>query len=285
VLDALAQQRQAEGLAGCSLAWGLWAGGGMGGELDEADLARLARLGVRPLSAGQGVELFDQAVQLGVAVLAPVRLDLGGLRAQARAGVLPALLRGLVRVPPRRTETAVSLAQRLVGIHEAEREQVVLQLVQAQAAAVLGHASAGAIDPGRAFSELGFDSLAAVEFRNRLMQASGVRLPSSLIFDYPTSTAVAQLLLSEVGSGSPESSIEQELTKLEGRLTTMAADEKQCVAAHLRTLLASISADGVQRTNELIEAATTADEVFQLIDAEFGGADECDRKPDHAGEM
>jgi acyl carrier protein len=257
----------------------------MGGELGEADLARLARMGVQPLAAEQGVDLFDQALGLGVAVLAPVRLDLGGLRAQARAGVLSALLRGLVRMPARRTQMAVSLAQRLASVHEAEREQVVLQLVQAQAAAVLGHASPGAIDPGRAFSELGFDSLAAVEFRNRLMQASGVRLPSSLIFDYPTSTAVAQLLLSEVGSGSPEPSIEQELTKLEDRLTTMAADEKQRVAAHLRSLLASISADGVQRTSELIEAATTADEVFQLIDAEFGEAGECDREPDHAGEI
>ncbi|HXR29389.1 MAG TPA: SDR family NAD(P)-dependent oxidoreductase, partial [Solirubrobacteraceae bacterium] len=273
VLDALAQKRRAEGLPGSSLAWGLWADpGGMAGELDKTDLARLERMGVKPLSTDLGLELFDQAQRLDAALLAPVRLDLGALRAQARAGMLPAMLRGLVRAPARRAGTAGgSLAQRLAGVQDADRERIVLQLVQAQVAAVLGHASPGTIDPGRAFSELGFDSLGAVEFRNRLTQASGVWLPSTLVFDHPTSAAVAQLLLSEVGGGV-EPPIEQELTKLEGMLATIATGEKQRVAGRLRRLLAAISADGVQRTSERIEAATTADEVFQLIDAELGEA-------------
>jgi acyl carrier protein len=272
VLDALAQKRRAEGLAGSSLAWGLWAdAGGMAGELDETDLARLGRMGVEPLSTDLGLELFDQAQRLDAALLAPVRLDLSALRAQARAGMLPALLRGLVRVPARRAEAGASLAQRLAGVQEAERERVVLQLVEAQVAAVLGHTSPGTIDPARAFKELGFDSLAAVELRNRLTQASGVRLPSTLVFDHPTSAAVAQLLLSEVGGSVAEPPIEQELKKLEGMLATIATGEKQRVAGRLRTLLAAIT-DGEQRTSERIEAATTADEVFQLIDAEFGEA-------------
>jgi acyl transferase domain-containing protein/acyl carrier protein len=273
-LDALAQKRQAEGLPGSSLAWGLWAeAGGMSGGLDETDLARLERMGVKPLSTDLGLELFDQAQRLDAALLAPVRLDLGALRTQARAGMLPALLRGLVRAPARRAEADASLAQRLAGVQEGDRERVVLQLVQAQVAAVLGHALPGAIDPGRAFNELGFDSLAAVELRNRLTQASGVRLPSTLVFDHPTSAAVAQLLLSQVGGGdAPEPPIEQELAKLERMLATATAGEKKRVARRLRRLLTGISAGAEQRTSARIEAATTADEVLQLIDAEYGEA-------------
>ena len=200
-LDALAQKRRADGLAAGSLAWGPWGDvAGMAGELDEAELSRLERMGTTPLSVESGLALFDQAQGSDTALLVPVRLDLGTLRARARAGMLPALLRGLVRAPARRTRTAGgSLAQRLVGVPRSDWERVAIELVQAQVAAVLGHASPGAIEPGKAFKELGFDSLAAVELRNRLTQASGIRLPSTLVFDHPTSAEVARLLLSEVG--------------------------------------------------------------------------------------
>jgi acyl transferase domain-containing protein/D-arabinose 1-dehydrogenase-like Zn-dependent alcohol dehydrogenase/acyl carrier protein/predicted alpha/beta hydrolase family esterase len=199
-LDALAAHRRAHGLPGTSLAWGMWADAGMAGTLDEAELARLRRMGAEPLPTEMGLELFDRALGLDQAVLAPVRLDLGALRTQARAGMLPALLRGLVRVPVRRAQGAGgSLAERLAGVPAADREQVALGLVQGQVAAVLGHASADAVDPGRAFKELGFDSLAAVELRNRLAQATGLRLPSTLVFDHPSPAAVAAFLLAEAG--------------------------------------------------------------------------------------
>jgi polyketide synthase 12 len=196
-LDALAARRRGEGLRASSLAWGLWADAtGMTGDLGEAELARLARMGVGALPTELGLELFDQAQQLDEALLAPVQLDLGALRAQARAGMLPALLRGLVRTPARRVETASgSLAERLAGVPQPDWEQVALEMVQAQVATVLGHAAADAVDPDRAFKELGFDSLAAVELRNRLTQATGLRLPTTLVFDHPTPAGVAQYLV------------------------------------------------------------------------------------------
>ncbi|WP_299542527.1 SDR family NAD(P)-dependent oxidoreductase, partial [uncultured Streptomyces sp.] len=199
-LDALAAHRRAQGLPATSLAWGLWAdASGMAGALDETELARLERMGVGALSAELGLELFDQALRVGGSLVVPVRLDLAALRVQARSGLLPALLRGLVRVPKQSAGAGGSLARRLAEVAEADRERVVLELVQAQVAAVLGHATSAAIVPDRAFKELGFDSLGAVELRNRLTQASGVRLPSTLVFDHPSPAAVARLLLAEAG--------------------------------------------------------------------------------------
>ncbi|HEV7807386.1 MAG TPA: SDR family NAD(P)-dependent oxidoreductase [Solirubrobacteraceae bacterium] len=204
-LDALAQRRRAAGLPATSLAWGLWADAtGMTGQLDDSDLARLERIGVQPLDAELGLELFDQASRLDDALLVPVRLDLAALRAQARVGMLPTLLRGLVRAPAQRAKSGGSLAQRLAGVPEADWQKIVLDLIQAQVAAVLGHASAEAVDPDRAFKELGFDSLAAVELRNRLTQASGLRLPTTLVFDHPTPAAIANHVLERLPKQQPQ---------------------------------------------------------------------------------
>ncbi|MBB5940354.1 type I polyketide synthase, partial [Streptomyces zagrosensis] len=197
-LDALAAARRAAGLPATSLAWGLWSDTvGMAARLGETEVARLERLGAKPLTVELGLDLFDQALTSDAALLAPVRLDTAALRAQARAGTLPAVLRGLAP-GARRAEAGGSLARRLAGVPEAEREQLALGLVLAQVAGVLGHASGTAIDPARAFKDLGFDSLAAVELRNRLTQNTGVRLPATLVFDHPTPEAVARLLVSQV---------------------------------------------------------------------------------------
>jgi hypothetical protein len=269
-LDALAAHRRTQGLPAMSLAWGLWADAGMAGTLDAAEVSRVERMGVQPLPTELGLELFDQAHRHDVALLVPVRLDLGALRAQARAGMLPPLLRGLVRAPARRVEAEVSLAQRLAGVPEADRERVVLQLVQAQVAAVLGHSSLAAVDAQRAFRDFGFDSLAAVDLRNRLTRASGVRLPSTLVFDHPTAAAVATFLLAEVGGIATEAPVDQELRRLEDVLASVAGSDRRRVAGRLRKLLVALDAEEGQHTSQRIEAATTADEVFQLIDAELG---------------
>ncbi|MFE9664880.1 SDR family NAD(P)-dependent oxidoreductase, partial [Streptomyces sp. NPDC005955] len=197
-LDALAATRRAAGLPATSLAWGLWSdAGGMGARLGEGELARLERMGAKALTVELGLDLFDQALASDAALLAPVRFDTAVLRAQARNGSIPAVLRGLAP-GARPVRTGGSLAQRLASVPEADREQVALELVLAQVAGVLGHASSTSIDPGRAFNELGFDSLSAVELRNRLTQSTGVRLPATLVFDHPSPASVARLLISQI---------------------------------------------------------------------------------------
>ncbi|HWM09955.1 MAG TPA: type I polyketide synthase [Solirubrobacteraceae bacterium] len=201
-LDALAARRGAAGLAGLSLAWGLWDhDSAMTGGLGDADRARLARSGIAALSPAEGLALFDAADAIDDRLVAPVGLDSAGLRSLARAGTLPTILRDLVRVPARRAAVGSggeSLARRLAGAPDRDRDAIVSELVREHVALVAGHAGAAAVDAEATFKQLGFDSLAAVELRNRLSQAAGVRLPATLVFDHPTPAAVARHLRSRV---------------------------------------------------------------------------------------
>ncbi|GHF52599.1 hypothetical protein GCM10010218_37590 [Streptomyces mashuensis] len=209
-LDALAAHRRAQGLPATALAWGLWGeSGGMAGTLDETDLRRMRRSGLPPLTAAQGLELFDLVRQSDEPALVLTRLDTAALRTHATTGALHPLLRGLVRAPRRHaagtatgggtgTDSRTALVQRLAGLSAQEQDRALLDLVRAQVAAVLGYAGPAAVEAGRAFKELGFDSLTAVELRNALGDATGLRLPATLVFDYPTSTALADHLRSEL---------------------------------------------------------------------------------------
>ncbi len=199
-LDALAARRQARGMAGLSIAWGWWQSvDGMTRDLSEADEARMRRSGMLALSGQEGLSLFDVACGQQRPLLVAVRLNMEVLRAQARAGAMPPMLDGLVRLPSSaEQENAGSLARRLAGVPERQRGRVVLDLVLAEVASVLGHSSIEQIEPDRAFKDLGFDSLAAVELRNRLASACGVQLPATVVFDYPNAAALSDLLLEEL---------------------------------------------------------------------------------------
>ncbi|WP_369394291.1 SDR family NAD(P)-dependent oxidoreductase [Streptomyces sp. CG1] len=194
-LDTLAAHRAALGLPATSLAWGLWSGGGMGAALDAAEVQRIERSGIGALDPAEGLELFDAAVASGSAALVPVRLDTAALR--RRGDDVPAVLRTLAGVAAHadRAERARTLGERLAELPAADHEHTVLEAVRTEVAAVLGHAGPAAVEPRRAFTELGFDSLAAVELRNGLNAVSGLRLPSTLIFDYATPLALAGHLL------------------------------------------------------------------------------------------
>jgi polyketide synthase 12 len=174
-LDALAAHRRAHGLPAISLAWGLWdQASAMTGGLDAADLARLGRDGILALSSDEAMELFDTALIVDQPFVAPARIDLTALR--AHAVTVPPLFTDLVNAPSRRrvddslaaAKSKSALAHRLHGLPEAEQHVVLLDLVRAHIATVLGNTTPEEIDPDKAFQELGFDSLTAVEMRNRL---------------------------------------------------------------------------------------------------------------------
>jgi len=174
----------------------------MAGHLDDADVARLARLGVATMS--NELELLDAARAAAEPVVVPTALDMPALRAAARAGTLPPLMREIVRARPRprSVERSASLGERLAGLSDADRADAVLHVVREEAAVVLGYESAERIEPERKFRELGLDSLGGVELRNRLAEATGMRLPSTLVFDHPSPVAAAGYVL---GRLSPKS--------------------------------------------------------------------------------
>ncbi|AEW95639.1 MULTISPECIES: type I polyketide synthase [Streptomycetaceae] len=208
-LDALAALRHAQGLPATSMAWGLWAeASGMTGALTGADQARLGRAGIAPLTEEQGLALFDAALAAPEPLTVPARLDTAAL---ARAtGPVPAVLRALVRVPALPTANgagtpaaATGLAGRLRDLSEDERRRLLRDLVSGQVATVLGHADPDSVPADRPFTELGFDSLIAVELRNRLGEATGLRLPASLVFDHPTVAALTAFVHGELTGAAP----------------------------------------------------------------------------------
>ncbi|MDR3661748.1 MAG: SDR family NAD(P)-dependent oxidoreductase, partial [Mycobacterium sp.] len=209
-LDGLAAHRQAAGLAGISLAWGLWEQpSGMGAQLSSRDRARMSRSGLAPMNPRQALELLDAALVIDHPVMVATRLDRAALDALAQSGGLPVLFSGLARGPRRRqiedtgsaAQSKSALAQRLDGLAPSEQHDLLVGVVCLQAAEVLGRPSPKDIDPEAEFQTLGFDSLTAVELRNRLKTATGLTLPSTLIFDHRTPSAVADY----VGQQVPES--------------------------------------------------------------------------------
>ncbi|CDR02708.1 Acyl transferase [Streptomyces iranensis] len=206
-LDALAARRRALGLAAVSIAWGLWEQrSALTGALTAADQARLARVGGVALPTQQALSLLDRALTVGRPVVA-AGLDTSAVRGVIAAGTsIPAVLNDLVRTPRRVAASGAvggAMARRLAALSEAERELVLLDLVREQAAAVLGYDQAANMPADRAFRDLGFDSVTAVELRNRLAAAAGLALPATLVFDYPTPQALADYLVAQVTGAAP----------------------------------------------------------------------------------
>ncbi|MGY3518263.1 type I polyketide synthase [Micromonospora sp. PTRAS2] len=198
-LDALAAYRRQAGLPAASLAWGMWDTAGMAATVGDADRARSARAGISPMSADTGLELFDAALAAGRPALVPAVLDVPAMRSRVVAGRVPSLLRVLLgAVPTRRQAGHGNWADRIAGLDPQDARDQVDALVRGLVAQVLGHGGADAVPADRAFRELGFDSLTAVDLRNRVNAATGLRLASTLVFDYPTPRILAGQVYAEL---------------------------------------------------------------------------------------
>jgi acyl transferase domain-containing protein/acyl carrier protein len=284
-LDAFARRHRADGLPTVSLAWGRWAQSeGMTAALGEADRGRLARDGSAALDADEGMALFDAALGADEPVLVPMKVDFGVLRAQAASGTLPGLLRDLVpreRARPARAP-GEDLAARLAGADDAERRKLLLGLVRREAALVLGHDSPAAVEPEVVFTDLGFDSLTAVQLRDRLAASTGLRLPATFAFDHPTPSALVEHLAARLGDAGSGDRVLAELVRLESAVAAAGPDGAvRGLAARLRALLAGLeagvaaparTAEPEQDVSARLESASVAD-VLAFIDDEFGAQD------------
>ncbi|CDR01146.1 Beta-ketoacyl synthase [Streptomyces iranensis] len=276
-LDAFAQQRQARGAIVSSLGWGLWAPPSeMTGHLDQAQAARLARAAMVPLTGEEGLALFDAALATGAAHTVPARVNLATLR---RDGAIPPLLSGLVARTGRRAASASGtadpgLAERLAGMPEAEGSAYLLGLVRSHVATVLGRVTPDDVDAGRAFKDLGFDSLTAVDLRNRLGAATGLRLPATVVFDHPNATGLAGFLRAELlAEATGVEPLLAELDRLGRSLGAVTADpaERTRITLRLRSLMTAWAGtdDGTPADDDDLSAATD-DELFQLADQQLG---------------
>ena len=285
-LDGLVAYRRAHGLPGLSLAWGLWEqASAMTAHLGERDKARMSRLGIAPLSTEQALESFDAAMLVDAPVLMAARVDRVALSDNAAA--LPPLLSELAARTTRRviddadtTALMTGLTARLHGLAPEARRRELVDLVCGNAATVLGLPNPADINAGRAFQDLGFDSLTAVELRNRLKTATGLTLSPTLIFDYPTPEVLAGHLDSQLAdpgaSDQPDlmarfTDITRELQALLGRPDWSAGD-KSALRARLDNLLAALGpADHLapEGLDADLDAATES-ELFAILDEELG---------------
>ncbi|MEO6090750.1 MAG: SDR family NAD(P)-dependent oxidoreductase, partial [Umezawaea sp.] len=194
-LDGLAAYRRGLGLPAVSLAWGAWEDSGMTAALGAHDTRRMPTL-----SVAQGLALFDIAMGVDDALVVPLPFNAGTVLTRDD---VPPILRGLVRRGRRlaasgRGAAVSGLVERLTGLRDDERTRLLVDLVRTEVAVVLGHRSTGTVGADREFRQLGFDSLTAIELRNRLTATTGLALPATLIFDYPTPLVVAEHLLTEL---------------------------------------------------------------------------------------
>jgi len=273
-LDGLAEYRRGLGLPATALAWGLWETG-MGDRLEPADRARMSRAGLATISPEQGLTLFDAALAMDRAVVVPAPLDLAAVRARATEGPLPPMLRGLVRGPVRRADRGGAGepvgATQLVDLPEAERATRLTEELRVRVAAVLGHENADAIDVRRGFLEMGLDSLATVELRNQVNALVGLRLPTTLLIDYPTVADLVEHLLTRIAP-EPAPAVEPALTdldRLEQNLSTVEPAERELITARLGDLLSRFGRAQAIGMGADLESASD-DEIFELIDNEFG---------------
>jgi acyl carrier protein len=292
-LDALTTHRRAGGLPGLSLAWGLWEqASGMTQHLGDRDKSRMSRTGLAPLSDGQAVELFDAAMSGEQAVAVATRVDQAALTANAAA--LPPLLSKLSSRPIRRViddaqsrmASMTGLRARLEGMTTERRHRELADMICADVAAVLGKPSLSDINADSAFQDLGFDSLTAVELRNRIKSGTGLTLSPTVIFDHPTPAALAEHLDTQLAAGPATAEppnlmrrfndITRELDRLLNQ-PDWKPEEKAHLAARVQDLLTIVATgpdapqpNGSHDTFDDDIGTATDSQLFAILDEEVG---------------
>ncbi|PPK68491.1 type I polyketide synthase [Actinokineospora auranticolor] len=267
-IEALAQRRRADGLPATAIAWGPWASATeLTGGLGEAGLARLARAGTIPLTDDDGLALFDRALAADAPVVVATRLDLSALRARGPAPIWHRL------VPP--TTAAAqpkSVADDLRAMPAAKRAEALAALLRSHVADVLGFTAADEIDEQRPFRDLGFDSLTAVELRNRLTAATALRLPPTLVFDHPTPKALVAHLLAELAPDQ-DSSVLDDLDRLETALSGLDRDDllRTTALARLTELIGRWGTPTPTGTAEPVDVPDA--DLFEVLGQRYGAAD------------
>ncbi|MCV7408096.1 phosphopantetheine-binding protein, partial [Mycobacterium florentinum] len=282
--------RRTQGLAGLSVAWGLWEQAStLTRHLDDRDKARMSRIGLAPLSTPHALQLFDEAMLADRPLLVAARIDSSGLGA---GGAVPPVLRNLVARPGRRlitdADAAVStsgLAARLQGLSPEQRHHQLVELVCTNAATVLGKSNAD-VEAALPFQDLGFDSLTAVELRNRIKMATGLTLSPSLIFDFPTPAALAEHIdeqLSSVTASTPANGPDQlaRFNDIARELQTLVnqpnwtPEDRTRLAARIQAIVSELEApppltSGESHTIDDDIATATERELFAILDDDFG---------------
>ncbi|MFI2029954.1 type I polyketide synthase [Streptomyces buecherae] len=283
-LDALVEDRRGRGLAGTAVAWGPWAESGMAAGEGGDQLARRGLPAMAPdlaLAALRGAVAGDD----GVVTVADVDWERFAPlftveRPSPLLGDLPEVVSALEQAraaEESHAEGGSALRERLLALAPGERQRAVLDLVRGHAAAVLGFAGMEGVESDRAFKELGFDSLTAVEFRNRLNSDTGLRLPTTLVFDYPNAKALAEHVRAGVlpDEGVSASPLIADLEKLEASLSTAEPDDagRTAIAARLHVLLARLNGDegGAKDAESITQRLDGAsdDDLFDFIENEL----------------
>ncbi|MFY1679863.1 type I polyketide synthase [Streptomyces sp. WMMC905] len=271
-LDGLAQLRRAQGHAATSLQWGTWDGAGMAADPETAE--QLRRHGMLPMEPRLALTALSEAVADGETVLTVTHTDwrrfAPGFTAARPAPLLmeiPEFTRSLTDMDEDQAGEARALADRLSALPEDERTATVLDLVRTQAAAVLGHPGVDSISVDKAFRDQGFDSLTAVEMRDRIRAATGLPVPSGLVFDHPTPRAVAEHLLSLLAA--PTGSALTELHRLEEALPSAPAADQDAVRERLEKLLASLRTPAAPRSSEDDINSASVEDLLSIIDDEL----------------
>ncbi|WP_346218117.1 type I polyketide synthase [Amycolatopsis pretoriensis] len=270
-LDALARRRRAAGRTATAVAWGSWGGGGMVGA-EASDLLR--RIGLAEMAPELAVEALGQALDRDETHLVVADIDWAVFAPVYQLARPRPLLRALAEVAQEESgpvEDTGDLKGKLASLTTAEQQRTLLELVRGQVAVVAGYDNGSAVEPARAFKELGFDSVTAVDLRNRLGVATGLKLPATVAFDHVNPQALAEHLWTQLG-GEAAVPLETELDRLEAVTSTLDAAEidRSRIVARLQAMVTTLhkTLSGT-KTTEVLETATT-DELFALIDNELG---------------